>query len=110
MTSISTEPAERTNSAEPAAPGKSRRAVTLSTIRKFVERGEKFACLTCYDATTARWLQRAGVPVLLVGDTAAEVILGHSSTIHAPLDFLIALTAAVKRGAPDTMWMADMPF
>ena len=113
MTSISTGPAERTSStgpAEPAAPDKSRRAVTLRTIRKFVERGEKFACLTCYDATTARWLQRAGVPVLLVGDTAAEVILGRSSTIHAPLDFLIALTAAVKRGAPDTMVMADMPF
>jgi 3-methyl-2-oxobutanoate hydroxymethyltransferase len=75
-----------------------------------VERGEKFACLTCYDATTARWLERAGVPVLLVGDTAAEMILGHSSTIHAPLDFLLLLTAAVKRGAPKTHVMGDMPF
>jgi len=86
------------------------RPVTLRTIQKYVERGEKFACLTCYDATTARWLQKAGVPVLLVGDTAAEMILGLPSTIHAPLEFLIQITAAVKRGAPDLHVMADMPF
>jgi 3-methyl-2-oxobutanoate hydroxymethyltransferase len=70
----------------------------------------RFACLTCYDATTARWLERAGVPVLLVGDTAAEMILGLPSTIHAPLDFMLQLTAAVKRGAPRTFVMGDMPF
>jgi 3-methyl-2-oxobutanoate hydroxymethyltransferase len=69
-----------------------------------------FAALTCYDATTARWLERAGVPVLLVGDTAAEVILGYPNTLHAPLDFLVALTAAVRRGAPRALVMADMPF
>lgn len=84
--------------------------VTLRTIARLVEKGERFACLTCYDATTARWLERAGVPVLLVGDTAAEMILGYASTIHAPLDFLITITAAVKRGAPSTLVMADMPF
>jgi 3-methyl-2-oxobutanoate hydroxymethyltransferase len=87
-----------------------RKPVTLRTIQRFVERGEKFACLTCYDATTARWLEKTGIPVLLVGDTAAEMILGMPSTIHAPLDFLILLTAAVKRGAPNTLVMADMPF
>ena len=86
------------------------RPVTLRTIRKFVKRDHKFACLTCYDATTARWLQRAGVPVLLIGDTAAEVILGLPSTIHAPMDFLVTLTAAVQRGAPETFIMGDMPF
>ncbi len=84
--------------------------VTLKTIRKLVADGRKFACLTCYDATTARWLQRAGLPVLLVGDTAAEMILGLPSTIHAPLDFLLAITAAVRRGAPDVLLMGDMPF
>jgi len=72
--------------------------------------GIAFAALTCYDATTARWLERSGVPVLLVGDTAAEVILGHPNTLHAPLDLLVALTAAVKRGAPRALVMADMPF
>jgi 3-methyl-2-oxobutanoate hydroxymethyltransferase len=84
--------------------------VTIRTIREMVARSEPFACLTCYDATTARWLQRAGVHVLLVGDTAAEVILGFPRTIDMPLDVLIALTAGVKRGAPRCMVMADMPF
>lgn len=60
---------------------------------------EPFACLTCYDATTARWLARAGVHVLLVGDTAAEMVLGLPRTIDMPLEVLLALTAGVKRGA-----------
>lgn len=90
--------------------GEQRPPVTLRTLRRMADRGEPFACLTCYDATTARWLQRAGVHLLLVGDTAAEVILGFDSTIHMPLEVAIALTAATKRGAPDTVVMADMPF
>jgi len=84
--------------------------ITLRTIRQIVRRGEKFACLTCYDATTARILQKAGVHLLLVGDTAAEVILGLPCTMHMPMDIAVSLTAAVKRGAPETMVMADMPF
>jgi 3-methyl-2-oxobutanoate hydroxymethyltransferase len=84
--------------------------VTIRTIRDMAARGQNFASLTCYDATTARWLQRAGVHILLVGDTAAEVILGYPRTIDMPLDVLIALTAGVKRGAPRCMVMADMPF
>jgi 3-methyl-2-oxobutanoate hydroxymethyltransferase len=86
------------------------RPVTIRTLREMAARGEAFACLTCYDATTARWLQRAGVHVLLVGDTAAEVILGFNRTIDMPLDVLLALTAAVKRGAPNCLVMGDMPF
>lgn len=86
------------------------RPVTLRTIAKWHTTGEKFAALTCYDATTARWLQESGVPVLLVGDTAAEMILGYPSTIHAPLEFLITITAAVKRGAHNCFVIADMPF
>jgi len=84
--------------------------VTIRTLHRMRRNGERFACLTCYDATTARWLERAGIPVLLVGDTAAEVILGLPGTIHAPLDFLLALTAAVKRGAPNALILGDMPF
>ncbi len=84
--------------------------VTIRTIQRMAASGEAFACLTCYDATTARLLERAGVPVLLVGDTAAEVILGFERTIDMPLDVLLALTAGVKRGAPRTMVMGDMPF
>ncbi|TVQ61288.1 MAG: 3-methyl-2-oxobutanoate hydroxymethyltransferase [Phycisphaerales bacterium] len=84
--------------------------MTIRTLRRMAQRGEPFACLTCYDATTARWLERAGVHALLVGDTAAEVVLGYDSTIHMPLDVAIALTAGVKRGAPRTLVMGDMPF
>ncbi|MEM1329948.1 MAG: 3-methyl-2-oxobutanoate hydroxymethyltransferase [Planctomycetota bacterium] len=84
--------------------------ITIGTIQKLAAQGEAFACLTCYDATTAGWLERAGVPVLLVGDSAANVILGLDRTSEIPLDFLITLTAAVKRGAPSTLVMADMPF
>lgn len=84
--------------------------VTLQTLRRMSRDGNPFACLTCYDATTAKWLERAGLHVLLVGDTAAEMILGLDRTIDMPLDILIALTAAVKRGAPNTVVMADMPF
>jgi 3-methyl-2-oxobutanoate hydroxymethyltransferase len=84
--------------------------VTLKKILRRVSEGERFACLTCYDATTARWLAQAGVPMLLVGDSAAQMVLGRDSTIHAPLDFMIQITAAVKRGAPGCVVMADMPF
>jgi 3-methyl-2-oxobutanoate hydroxymethyltransferase len=66
--------------------------------------------LTCYDFNTARLMQQAGVPALLVGDSAANVILGHSSTLSISLDFLIELTAAVRRGAPNCFVVADMPF
>ncbi len=72
--------------------------------------GEPFACLTCYDATMARILERAGVPVLLVGDSAAEVVLGFERTIDMPLEFALTITAAVKRGGPSRLVMADMPF
>lgn len=66
--------------------------------------------LTCYDFTTARLMQEAGVPMLLVGDSAAGVILGHETTLPIRLGFLIELTAAVRRGAPLALVMGDMPF
>ena len=84
--------------------------VTIRTLRRMARDGEAFACLTAYDATTARWLDRAGVHLLLVGDTAAETVLGQPSTIHMPLDLSITLTAAVRRGAARAYVMGDMPF
>lgn len=84
--------------------------MTLRTLRAMAARGEPFACLTAYDATTARWLERGGVHVLLVGDSASQVVLGFERTIEMPLEIAIALTAAVKRGAPTALVMADMPF
>lgn len=87
-----------------------REAVTLKTLRRMASRGEKIACLAAYDATTARWLERGGVHVLLSGDSAAQVTLGFDRTIDAPIEYLIYITAALKRGAPKTLVMGDMPF
>jgi 3-methyl-2-oxobutanoate hydroxymethyltransferase len=83
---------------------------TFNDLRNARKSGRKLAMLTCYDYTTARLLQAARVPILLVGDSASGVILGHGSTLPIGLDFLIELTAAVKRGAPDCLVMGDLPF
>ncbi len=66
--------------------------------------------LTCYDYTMARLMQEAGVPLLLVGDSAASVMLGHPTTLPVSLEFMIQITAAVCRGAPLAFLVADMPF
>lgn len=87
-----------------------RPAVTMRELRRRVRGGEKIPMLTCYDATTARWLYRGGLDVMLVGDTAGHVVLGHDDTVHAPLEFMLTITAAVKRGAPGAFVMGDMPF
>lgn len=94
----------------PGIPHEERPRVTLRTLNTMAKRGEPFACLACYDATTARWLERAGVHLLLSGDSAAQVVLGFERSIDAPLEFLITITAAIRRGAPRTAIMADMPF
>lgn len=83
---------------------------SLSDFRDAARAGEKLAMLTCYDYTTARLLSEAGVKLLLVGDSAANVILGHPTTLPVSLDFMIEIAAAVKRGAPDAFVVADMPF
>ena len=72
--------------------------------------GRPFAVLTCYDFPTAQVLQAAGIPVLLVGDSAATTVLGHDTTRIIPPDFLLTLTEAVRRGAPAVFLLADMPF
>ena len=86
------------------------RRITLRDWRRWAEAGQSFAMLTCYDATTAKWLWRGGVSSFLVGDTAAQLILGHDSTLPAKMPFMLELTAAVRRGAPNALVMADMPF
>ncbi len=84
--------------------------ITIRTLQERARSGPPFAMLTCYDATTAGLLVAGGVDVLLVGDTAAQMILGHDSTLPAGMDFMVEITAAVRRGAPGALVMADMPF
>ena len=86
------------------------RKFTMADLRAARDSGAKVPMLTCYDYTTARLMQEAGVPALLVGDSAANVILGHPTTLPIPLEFLIELTAAVRRGAPKCLVIGDMPF
>jgi 3-methyl-2-oxobutanoate hydroxymethyltransferase len=66
--------------------------------------------LTAYDALTAGIFDRAGIPVLLVGDSASMVVYGHESTIPVTIDELIPLTAAVVRGTSRALVVADLPF
>ncbi|MGA1201885.1 MAG: 3-methyl-2-oxobutanoate hydroxymethyltransferase [Planctomycetota bacterium] len=72
--------------------------------------GERFVCLTAYDAPTARILESSGVPMILVGDSVGNVVLGHADTVPVTVDVMVHHTAAVRRGAPHSFVVADMPF
>lgn len=84
--------------------------VTILDVRAFKQRGERFAMLTAYDAPSARLLDEAGIPVILVGDTLGMVVLGHPTTIPVTMDDMVHHTAAVVRGAQNALVVGDMPF
>jgi len=86
------------------------RRITVRDLAAAKARAEKWPMLTAYDALTARVFDDAGIPVLLVGDSAAMVVYGHDSTIPVTVDDLIPLTAAVVRGSRRAMVVADLPF
>ena len=95
---------------EPLYGGRATRRVTVSDLAKAKARGEKWPMLTAYDALTAHVFDEAGIPVLLVGDSAGMVVFGHDTTIPVTLDELIPLTAAVVRGTSRALIVADLPF
>jgi 3-methyl-2-oxobutanoate hydroxymethyltransferase len=84
--------------------------VRVSHLKDRKQRREKFAVLTAYDATMARLFERAGVDVLLVGDSVATAVLGFDTTLPVTLDVMIHHTAAVVRGTERALVIADMPF
>jgi 3-methyl-2-oxobutanoate hydroxymethyltransferase len=84
--------------------------VRVPDLRDKKQRGEKIAMLTAYDATMARLLDRAGVDVLLVGDSVGVVMLGYEHTLPVTLDDILHHTRAVARGASRALVVADMPF
>lgn len=84
--------------------------MTILDLMELKQRGQKIAAVSCYDYTTARLVSRAGVEMILVGDSAAQILLGHESTLPATMDLMVTLTAAVRKGAPDVCLVADMPF
>ncbi|GAA0824522.1 3-methyl-2-oxobutanoate hydroxymethyltransferase [Streptosporangium amethystogenes subsp. fukuiense] len=90
--------------------GKAGRRITVRDIAGAKERGERWPMVTAYDAMTARVFDEAGIPVLLVGDSAAMVVYGYDSTLPVSVDDLMPLTAAVVRGSSRAMVVADLPF
>jgi len=84
--------------------------MTILDLFGFKQKGQKISAVSCYDYTTARLVGRAGVDMILVGDSAAQILLGYDSTLPATMDLMVALTAAVRRGAPNVCLAADMPF
>ncbi len=86
------------------------RKVRAPDLMLMKARGERIVMLTAYDATMARLLDRAGIDVLLVGDSLGQVILGLDTTIPVTLDAVIHHTRAVTRGASRALVVADMPF
>jgi 3-methyl-2-oxobutanoate hydroxymethyltransferase len=100
----------QTRPAESLYGGAATRRVTVRDIAAAKRRGERWPMLTAYDALTARVFDEAGIPVLLVGDSAGMVVFGHDTTIPVTVDDLIPLTAAVVRGTSRAMVVADLPF
>jgi 3-methyl-2-oxobutanoate hydroxymethyltransferase len=91
-------------------PETARKKRTAPSITAMKRAGEKIAALTAYDCATARLLDEAGVDVILVGDSAAMVVLGYENTLPVTLDAMIVLTAAVSRARPRALVVGDMPF
>ncbi|MET8988346.1 3-methyl-2-oxobutanoate hydroxymethyltransferase [Nonomuraea wenchangensis] len=90
--------------------GAAGRRVTVRDLAAAKERGERWPMVTAYDAMTARVFDAAGIPVLLVGDSAAMVVYGYDSTLPVTVDDLLPLTAAVERGSSRALVVADLPF
>jgi 3-methyl-2-oxobutanoate hydroxymethyltransferase len=100
-------------STRPIYPGTNAPAPGKLPITELVDmkgRGEKIVMVTAYDAPSARLADAAGVDLILVGDSAAMVVLGHESTVPASMEEMLMLVRAVTRGAKRPLVIGDMPF
>lgn len=101
-------------STEPNPPalygGKLSRRVTIRDLQLAKDRGERWPMLTSYDMYTAEIFDEAGIPVLLVGDSAANNVLAHADTVPATVDELIPLARAVVRSTERALVVGDLPF
>ena len=84
--------------------------VTTKTIRSWKGRDHKITSLTAYDATFGKLVDAAGIDLILVGDSAGNVIAGHDTTIPMTMDQMIYHVSSVKRGVSRALLVADMPF
>ena len=84
--------------------------VTTAHLRKMKEAGEKIACITAYDYTMARLVDAAGIDVVLVGDSAANVMMGYDTTLPITLDEMITFSKGTVRGVNRALVVVDLPF
>ena len=87
-----------------------KKLVTLDTLNRYKEKNEKFTCLTAYESTMASVISKAGVDIILVGDSLGMVVQGHDSTLPVTMDQLIYHLECVVNGNNGSHIMADMPF
>ncbi|GAM47254.1 3-methyl-2-oxobutanoate hydroxymethyltransferase [Nocardia seriolae] len=92
----------------PKTPAK--RKMRVQHLQQMKQDGERWSMLTAYDYSTARIFEDAGIPVLLVGDSAANVVYGYDTTVSINVDELIPLVRGVVKGAPHALVVADLPF
>jgi 3-methyl-2-oxobutanoate hydroxymethyltransferase len=92
------------------APPAPRTKIRTHHLQKWKAEGHKWGMLTAYDYSTARVFDEAGIPVLLVGDSAANVVYGYDTTVPVSIDELIPLVRGVVRGAQHALVVADLPF
>jgi 3-methyl-2-oxobutanoate hydroxymethyltransferase len=83
---------------------------TIQQVQQFKDKGEHFSVLTAYDYATAQIVDRAGIPLILVGDSLGNVVLGYESTIPVTMAEMLHHTKAVVRGTKNALVIADMPF
>ncbi|MHC4069995.1 MAG: 3-methyl-2-oxobutanoate hydroxymethyltransferase [Planctomycetota bacterium] len=84
--------------------------VTIADLIEAKRQNRRIAAVSCYDYTTAKLLSQTDIQMIIVGDSAAQLMLGFDSTLPATMEFMVTITAAVRRGAPNIFLVADMPF
>src|ERR1700686_1797983 len=91
-------------------PPSARPKITVTTIQEKKQRHERITCLTAYDYATARLVDQAGIDMILVGDSLAQVVLGYENTLPVTMDEMLHHTRAVRRAVRHAFLVADMPF
>ena len=84
--------------------------VTIRDLREMKRRGEKIPMITAYDYTAAQLVERAGIPIILVGDSLGQVMLGYDSTLPVSMDDMVHHVKTVVRGTARAHVVGDMPF
>ena len=84
--------------------------ITTRTLKKYKDNNEKFSMLTAYDYSTAKYIDQAGIDVILIGDSLAMTALGYENTNQVGVEEMSIFTKAVAKGANNAMVVTDMPF